>query len=37
MARVWVDAGEYYAGLDPALFQVPSAEGDATAAPSWSA
>ena len=27
MARVWVSAGEYYAGFDPALFQAPSAEG----------
>ena len=27
MARVWVSAGAYYADLDPAHFQVPSAEG----------
>jgi GNAT superfamily N-acetyltransferase len=27
MARVWLSAGAYYAGLDPAHFQVPSADG----------
>jgi GNAT superfamily N-acetyltransferase len=27
MARVWLSAGAYYANLDPAHFQVPSAEG----------
>jgi GNAT superfamily N-acetyltransferase len=27
MARIWVMAGEYYAELDPELFQVPSDEG----------
>jgi GNAT superfamily N-acetyltransferase len=27
MARVWLTAGAYYADLDPAHFQVPSAEG----------
>jgi GNAT superfamily N-acetyltransferase len=27
MARVWLDAGAYYAGLDPAHFQLPSSEG----------
>ena len=27
MARVWLSAGAYYADLDPALFQVPSADG----------
>jgi GNAT superfamily N-acetyltransferase len=27
MARVWLSAGAYYADLDPAHFQVPSAEG----------
>ena len=27
MARVWLSAGAYYADLEPALFQVPSAEG----------
>ena len=27
MARVWFSAGAYYADLDPALFQVPSADG----------
>jgi GNAT superfamily N-acetyltransferase len=27
MARVWLSAGAYYADLDPAYFQVPSAEG----------
>ena len=27
MARVWLSAGAYYAGLDPALFQAPSADG----------
>lgn len=27
MARVWLIAGAYYADLDPALFQVPSADG----------
>src|SRR5579859_295649 len=27
MARVWLSAGAYYAELDPAHFQVPSAEG----------
>ena len=27
MARVWLSAGAYYAGLDPAHFQLPSAEG----------
>ena len=26
MARVWLSAGAYYAGLDPAHFQVPSAD-----------
>ncbi|HEV2253590.1 MAG TPA: GNAT family N-acetyltransferase [Streptosporangiaceae bacterium] len=27
MARVWLTAGAYYADLDPAHFQLPSAEG----------
>jgi GNAT superfamily N-acetyltransferase len=27
MARVWLSAGAYYADLDPALFQLPSADG----------
>jgi GNAT superfamily N-acetyltransferase len=27
MARVWLSAGAYYADLDPAHFQLPSAEG----------
>jgi len=27
IARVWLDAGAYYAGLDPAHFQLPSSEG----------
>jgi len=27
MARVWLSAGAYYADLDPAFFQVPSADG----------
>jgi hypothetical protein len=27
MARVWLTAGAYYAALDPAHFQLPSAEG----------
>jgi GNAT superfamily N-acetyltransferase len=27
MARVWLDAGAYYADLDPAHFQLPSSEG----------
>jgi GNAT superfamily N-acetyltransferase len=27
MARVWLSAGAYYAGLEPALFHVPSADG----------
>jgi hypothetical protein len=27
MARVWLDAGAYYANLDPAHFQLPSSEG----------
>ena len=27
LARVWLSAGAYYADLDPAHFQVPSAEG----------
>lgn len=27
MARVWLSAGAYYAGLDPAHFQVPAADG----------
>jgi GNAT superfamily N-acetyltransferase len=27
MARVWLSAGAYYADLDPAHFQVPSADG----------
>jgi GNAT superfamily N-acetyltransferase len=27
LARVWLSAGAYYAELEPALFQVPSAEG----------
>jgi GNAT superfamily N-acetyltransferase len=27
MARVWLSAGAYYADLDPAQFQVPSADG----------
>ncbi|MGH3151273.1 MAG: GNAT family N-acetyltransferase [Streptosporangiaceae bacterium] len=27
MARVWLSAGAYYADLDPAHFQIPSAEG----------
>jgi len=29
MARVWLTAGAYYADLDPAHFQLPSAEGPA--------
>ena len=28
MARVWLSAAAYYAGLDPAHFQVPPAEGE---------
>ena len=27
LARVWLSAGAYYADLDPAHFQVPSADG----------
>jgi GNAT superfamily N-acetyltransferase len=27
MARIWVEAGRYYAELDPELFQVPAEEG----------
>jgi GNAT superfamily N-acetyltransferase len=27
MARIWLDTGAYYAGLDPEHFRVPSADG----------
>ena len=30
MARCWIDAGVYYAALDPELFQVPETEGLST-------
>ena len=29
MARVWLSAAAYYAGLEPAYFQVPSGEAPA--------
>jgi GNAT superfamily N-acetyltransferase len=35
MARAWTSAAEYYAGLDPAHFQLPSQSGQAESFEDW--
>jgi GNAT superfamily N-acetyltransferase len=35
LARSWIDAGSYYAQLDPDLFQVPAVDGLAAALETW--
>lgn len=35
LAPIWIDAGTYYAQLDPDLFQVPAADGLAASLETW--
>jgi GNAT superfamily N-acetyltransferase len=35
LARCWLDAGAYYAGLNPDLFQIPQADGLAPGLEEW--